>query len=158
MGFSSPIGPSKTCEGLEPKSVGVRKIMEKVREKRERVLRLVLAEVLPPCSHQFRTGAIALQHHLWTLSAFPHAADGVNGYSPQLLWYQCFRRCREEQLVIFSAVQRLLQRRTSVHGERRGINFCRQAALFAQMGQISREPIADIDSSRCQPSGFPTSS
>ena len=109
-----------------------------------------LEKVLPSGSHQFGTEAIALQRHLWTPSAFPHAADGMDGYSPELIWYQRLRRCREEQLVIFSAVQRLLQRRTSVHGECRGIDFCRQAALIAQMGQIGGEPIADIDSSRCQ--------
>lgn len=64
--------------------------------------------------------------------------------------------CREKQFVIFSAVQRLRQCRSGMHRQSRGIHFSRQLRLFAEVRQVGRKPITQINGrSRRAPSHQP---
>ena len=109
-------------------------------------------EVLPAASRERRTLAAAVTNlDQRPPSALLHPANGMHQHSSQWAGHHCLGGGREQQLVVFSAVQCLLQGGTGVDGQGFGVDFRRQPAFFAQVRQIGREPVAQVDGGGCQP-------
>jgi len=54
----------------------------------------------------------------------------------------------EEEFVIFSAVEGLLNGCAAVDGKGGGVNFSSDAGLLAEVGQVSGEAVAEVEGSR----------
>jgi len=79
-----------------------------------------------------------------------HRPDAMNGHSGDGVWDAYGGGCGKEQLVVLAAVQRQAQRIPGLRsqrtdGQRGFVNRCGNARLLAEVRQIRREPIADVD-------------
>src|SRR5208283_1894909 len=78
-------------------------------------------------------------------------ADARDGNSGDLLRNAAVGRCGEEQLVLVPAMQRQCQRILATgSGDRFGVHHGTGATLLADMAEVGRESVADVDHRRGQ--------
>jgi hypothetical protein len=80
-------------------------------------------------------------------AAGENAADLGDGDAGDFAGHaSCGWGCKDE-FVVFSAVEGLVEGRVWVDGEQSGVDFSSYAGLFAEVGEICGEAVAEVDGS-----------
>lgn len=77
--------------------------------------------------------------------AAKNTADAGNGNPGDRARYPGGGGRREEQFIVFATVERLHQRGGWMDGQRGGVDLDRDAGLLAEMAEVRREAVADVD-------------